>query len=378
MHRAGGLSCHVHDKMWAPVWPIGAELLRTDLAVGNRPSMRIKRWTVSAFLLSLVVALLAVGPSSSADEGPQPGFPAYPPMDLPDWLPGNPFSGVLQVGIAEMAKQRQRARTGPVIATNIIQYSPTGQAGTSDCDPSDPNVRSCFATRNNLVLLSPPGSDHNYGLSPEFTVRTLAFGSIPVEVRAQLEQQRDRRGIPEYISVITPDKNVNAGPTNGSRERFTYDTEVDAALFVRIKGLSVDGRPIRLSNRCGTAAPALLRLDGEGFWGDDPAVTDPLWESEVFAAGKGGLLTGTISVGRFANCGTADGDDLAPLLTAAVSGPENAVRLHVTGPTCGGPMGSDSDSPFPPGGTFEQWRDAGCLVPPDPAFADLENQGSGS
>lgn len=317
-------------------------------------------------ILVLLGSMLGLG-ASHAEEGPHPGFPAYPPAD-PDWTAGAPFAGVLQNGSSVVTKQRQGVRTGAVIAANIIQYSLHGVVGNSDCDASLPEVISCFASRNNLQLVSPPGSEHNYGLTPVFTTRTVAFGTIPVEVDAQLETRRDSAGLPEYLSVVTPDKYVNPGP-HTSRERYMYDTDAEFRLYLNINELRVDGRRIRFDNTCRTAAPNRLTLHGEGFWAGDPAVdmSRPLWESGVFAAGSGGLLTGNMEIGRFGPCVTTDGDDLSPLLTAAISGPENPVTLNVTGPTCG-----QLGSPYPPGTTVDDWEAEGCLIPPDPDFPGAE------
>lgn len=306
--------------------------------------------------------------SGSAEDGPYPGHPPAPTGG--GWLPPS-WTGGLLAGTAEATKLRQRAQT----PLQLLSVAVRVKLEAPDCDPSAPEVLFCFTSQNSAVFVSPPGAEHNYGLTREFTIRTVAFGAIPVEARVQLEQRRDQQGRPLYTTFETSDVYRMGGPylPPGRPDRFYYDTTVEDALFLRINGLRVDGRKIELAGPCRTAEPGRLLLHGKGFWQGNPEVdpNGPVWDSGHYVAGRGGLLSGSLDIRPFATCPTVAGDDLATLLTAMVSAPGNPVAIHVTGPTCSWPpVRQDPGLPPTPGQDHDvaDFEESGCIpIPHAPA-----------
>lgn len=330
--------------------------------------------------LGATIGFVSAPPGRSAD-GPHPGHPPLPPLGVgQEWLTGGWWSGATQSGVSDVSRQRQWVRTGDVLMTAAAPFwgenhrrAPANPA-TELPDPDDPEAfarecpdeyKQCFVAGSMVNLVSPPGSPHNYGTSPEITIRTVAFGAVPVEATIQLEQERAADGTPESILLRSPQVYLFRPGSNVAGVSKYYDSMLDSRLLVRVDRLVIDGRRVDFAGACRTQEPARLRLRGKGFRTDDATVGDPLWETGHFAAAKGGLLEGTLDVGAFDGCRTTTGDDLAPLLTATVSGSGNPVEINTTGPTgCAAVI--PENPPVPPGVTVEQWRAAGCTIPPAP------------
>lgn len=343
-----------------------------------------KRWRArlaQAAALGAAICLASALPGQGADE-PHPGHPPLPAYGLgQEWLAAGWWSGATQSGISEVSRQRQWVRTGDLLMsaaapiwTENHRRAPADPA-TDFPDTDDPEAfarecpdefKSCWVAGSMVNLVSPPGSAHNYGISPEILVRTVSFGAVPVEATIQLEQERAADGTPESILLRSSEVVLFRPGTNAVGVSRYYDSTLNQGLYVRVNSLEIDGRRISFAGACRTQEPARLRVRGKGYREDDPSVGNPLWESGHFTAGAGGLLEGTLDVGAFDGCRTTTGDDLAPLLTASISGPGNAVRIRVTGPTGCGPLGLPSGTTAPPGTTIEQWRDGGCTIPPAP------------
>lgn len=241
-------------------------------------------------------------------------------------------------------------------------------------DPDDPEAfarecpdefKQCWVAGAMVNLVSPPGSSNNFGTSPEIIVRTVAFGAVPVEAVIQLEQERTADDLPESILLKNSEVVLFRPGTNRSGVSRFLDSSLALELYVRVKKLEIDGRAVRFTGACRTQEPATLNLEGKGFREDNPNATKPYWDSGYFAVATGGLLEGTVDVGAFDGCRTTTGDDLGPLLTASISSSGKAV-VHTTGPTGCNPLGLPSATTVPPGTTIDQWRDAGCTIPPAP------------
>ncbi|MFE7227518.1 hypothetical protein ACFU7D_22190 [Nocardioides sp. NPDC057577] len=271
-----------------------------------------RRVTAAATLAVVAFTMLGIG-SSRAVEGPYPGLPA--PEVQPPPASHRTFGGAALASLAKAETAKQWLRT-PVMVTAFDFYiSPT----TASPDPA--RYRACSTGGGNVYLVAPSGSPHNYGISPDITVRTLAFGAIPVEATVRLEQRRaDGLPVPLVGETTTCALNI---PDGG---RQALDTVIDDELHTRVTSLVVDGVRIRLGDTCRTAVPGAMHLRGKGYlagWDGNQQVDPPklpLWDKGLFNLSTGGRLTGTIDVPRFGGCVTADGDDLSSLLTATVSG----------------------------------------------------------
>jgi hypothetical protein len=349
-----------------------------------------RRWRVrlaQAVALGATIAVASAVPGQGADE-PPPGHPPLPPTGVgQEWLTAGWWSGATQSGISDVSRQRQWVRTGDLLMTAAsplwFESHRTAPAhpATELPEPEDPEAfarecpdeyKQCYVGGSLVNLVSPPGSPHNYGTSPEIVIRTVAFGAVPVEATIQLEQQRAADGTPESLLLRSPQVYLFRPGSNAAGVSKYYDSVLSAGLDVRVNRLVIDGRRVSFVGTCQTQEPARLRLRGKGYRTDDPNVRDPLWETGHFAAAKGGLLEGTLDVGGFGACPTTTGDDLAPLLTATVSGSGNTVRIHTTGPTGCSPLGFPPGTTAPPGTTIDQWREAGCTIPPAPDLPAAE------
>jgi hypothetical protein len=307
-------------------------------------------------LMALMSALVLVmsGHETRADDGPYPGLP---PAETTPGYATSQWVGLAQGGVARVDRGRQWVSVPmqAVAVNNRIALGP-GQ---------EPGELSRNTTRNLVYFVAPSGVQPAYGVT-RFTVRTVAFGTIPVVATVQTGQLRTSAGLPVPLVVEATDIFYATGPS-GRRERFYSDTHVDGMLTSEVVQLSVDGVDVGLEPGCRSASPGALELLGRGTWQRAPGV-DTLrpWQSGHFVPFNGGLLTGTLDIPPFVDCRTGSGDDLAPLLTAAVSGPGNPVRLHVG--TVGGCLNPHPDlgtGPPPPGAnTLEAANCRPQLTPP--------------
>ncbi|GAA3661378.1 hypothetical protein GCM10022237_21590 [Nocardioides ginsengisoli] len=290
------------------------------------------RRLLAVLLLGTALPLGALA-ASSADEGPYPGLP---PLQHVDGEIGSRWGSTVSGGIANTLRARQWSRT-PLMASayNVILRPKT---------PSEfgPEYFGCTDSHAFVYFVSAPGAMHNYGETPDITVRTVAFGDIPVRATVRLEQRRDDAGRPLPISFHSSACILNEPGPHGTTQ--VRDTDIEDRLYVRVTNVVVDGVPVRLAAGCRTAEPGSLRLHGKGWWDDELQgfggqidIVQP-WLTGNFSPAQGGLLAGSLDVGRFAGCTTVDGDDLSRLLTATVAGPGNPVRLTTTGAFgCRGP-----------------------------------------
>lgn len=220
-----------------------------------------------------------------------------------------------------------------------------------------------------------------FGRTQEFTVRTVAFGSVPVEVDIALEQARNDQGaaIPAMLSQLNsaycpgegpfPVPRPGAGPSSTS----LTETTLAGTVAVRITGLRLDGVNIGPLETCATP-DAQLSLTAPDFFSWDPEPTDEerptlatRLTTKYFNFSVGGLLTGTLDVPDFESCSTPEGDDLSPLLTAAVSGDDNPVTIRSEGLPPGEGLADDTaiDDPRIPACP---WRSDVCT----PRFPPLD------
>jgi hypothetical protein len=109
---------------------------------------------------------------------------------------------------------------------------------------------------------------------------------------------------------------------------FTYSVRATGQLSARIHDATVNGVPLDVGPNCHTERPIDITLTG-----GTPQYTDIL---------KGGPLSGVVEIPPFDGCGAAE--DLDPLLTGTVSGPDNAVNV-TQGSLC---VPIDPRSPCPP------------------------------
>ncbi|MGH1562146.1 hypothetical protein [Mumia sp. DW29H23] len=183
-----------------------------------------------------------------------------------------------------------------------------------------------------------PNSSRRYGYTQSFVVRTVAFGSVPVEATVALEQPRDSRGVVIPTTVRQADVRYCEGqgdfevpPPYGAKR---YPPAAGAGrMDVRIDRLKVDGVTLPVAGCAADGATLTLTSRDYQEW-TIPAdeIMDQSIESimrtKYYAVTGGGLLLGTLDVPAFAGCVTDDGEDISALLTASVSGEGNTVLIR--------------------------------------------------
>lgn len=284
--------------------------------------MRTARWRRWRHFSALTATLLLLAqvPGNAAD-GPWPGLPYHADQ-------GGIWGGAAQIGMAETARAKQWVRVP--FQTSAAWIIVTG----TNHPPSNP-IANTVSNKNLIYLVAPSGSDHNYGLAAPFTVRTVAFGAVPVTATVQLVQRRGANRLPMPLLLTQTSYSHREIPPGRPSDYEHTDTKVDGELSVRVTALSVDGINLNLRGTCQTATPGDLTLTGKGYWRDTPGIdNDRPWLSGNYVPAKGGLLTGTVDVPRFSGCTTTAGDDVSRVLTATVSGPDNQVELNVSAPIC--------------------------------------------
>jgi hypothetical protein len=147
----------------------------------------------------------------------------------------------------------------------------------------------------------------------------LDFGFMPVSATMQLTQL-GTMNIAAVGPLVQPPRLPTVSTASGE-------------VALRLSGATVNGVPLDLGPNCRAKRPIELVLHGSTE-ADPPYLVD-----------AGGQLTGNITIPPFIGCGV--GEDLDPLLTATLSGPDNFVRV-LQGPVCDPLNPQNEGKPCPP------------------------------
>lgn len=326
-----------------------------------------KRRVAQALGLALVIGGLGIS-ASSADPDPdrvpnQEDLPTYPQSG--QWVPLRAAG----LNYADRAKQWIRL---PSMLTSAFNRS-AANLFDNQCNPGAglyPYTKRT-ARSASVHFKSPSGASDSYGYVGPFTVRTVAFGSIPVEAKIQLQQLRDEqnKSIGLEFRSVEGDLCPSANPHGNYPTFHVGNVRIEGELKVAVASLKVDGVDLELRNTCRTAEPSSIKLTAPEYFSvkvgpgnifkyyleTGPGAT-PLPDNQtpvaanvlttpVFQPVSGGLLTGNVAIGPFAGCLTTRGEDVSRLLTATVSGDNNAVMTRSEG------INPDA-SALPPGTPF--------------------------
>jgi hypothetical protein len=242
-----------------------------------------------------------------------------PPQQPPDEESGAPpqWAGVGTSTINEVGPAKQWFRFPLVVLAADTMTAPRiGDDG-----------RFTLESDNLLYLVSKKGSPEPFGYFPDVTVDSLAFGAIPAEVTVRISQPRDEQNLPIAWPLEFDIDGSTGAVTPG---------KIAGALDIEILRLKVDGIEVPLGDDCGIQRPAPLTLWTYGSKG----IRDE-WEWDT----TGGLFDGSVDVPAFEGCG-AHGDDVDPLLTSMISGPNNDIHVY-TGPLACLPYWKSKDCPPP-------------------------------
>ncbi|WP_432090624.1 DUF6801 domain-containing protein [Streptomyces sp. NRRL F-5630] len=141
---------------------------------------------------------------------------------------------------------------------------------------------------------------------PDARASFLNFGYLPVTASVTFETGK--------VTILTGQPHMNDPTTAFARIVFQQS--------LRLHDVVVNGTPLDVGPSCRTAKSFRVLLNGDMNSKENPYVN-------VFS---GGLLTGKVTIPAFTGCGTA-GENLDGLFTAAISGPDNELRMNQA-PTC--------------------------------------------
>jgi hypothetical protein len=284
------------------------------------------------------VAALALLPAFSASGAEDPEHPGLP-------APENEgtYSGARTVGRTAVERAAQWLRLPQLDLVAFVDNA--DREVDSTCRRLYPysQTQTWHASAN---LLSPDDAPDAYGHGPEFTVRTVAFGAVPVEARLSIRQPRDSSGLPvpwtldAPIKTYCPGLGPHAGP--GQVEARTVAATFEGSVRIEVESLRIDGIDVGLAGSCRTVSDAPLDLTSRDYYTLDPHLRPGEqgadWNpstTRYFQGNNGGLLEGTLDIPRFTGCTTGD-DDLSPVLSGLVSSRDNPISVRVSGlsPAC--------------------------------------------
>jgi hypothetical protein len=228
---------------------------------------------------------------------------------------------------------------------------------------------------------------------PPVRATFLTFGFVPVTATVHLRQQvSGGRLVPitevgyqryKHFNQVTAELDPGCSHTPAAQCGFNYCSggpdntcsdfviTVTAAVTLRLSDVTVNGTPLDVGSHCQTTGPLYTpgnpvadpdndRMVLQG--GSHPSEPSPQWVGDA-AIVKGGAVAGYVTIPPFTGCVTPDGDNLDPLLTAAVSGPGNYVKTTV-GAVCSDLLWDPNCTPPTPPFLDGQSR----AVPPETIF----------
>lgn len=201
---------------------------------------------------------------------------------------------------------------------------------------------------------SPPGAPLEFGTFPPVHVRTVAFGNVPAEATAHITQTVTNGlvdpmtyqwmtsvvGVPQGTLIPGYEE---LGPRPEGKREWAFPSVIEGRVRIRLSNVRVDGVPVEVGSKCSTT-PTTLSLYNPPGWFDHiaqgageipPGEPGAFYATGATAEGNA-TISGTIDIPPFRGCGIG-GEDLDPLMTALVAGPDNpviATVARVLGPWC--------------------------------------------
>ena len=250
---------------------------------------------------------------------PPPKPPAGAIISSPAPAPGCAYTG----GYADVLKLNGAG----LITPGVVNLDT--EARIAYCWPPD-HVGHCRKGTNYFQEDSYGKLDY-HGLAefPPSRATFLAFGFEPVSATLHLIE------IGTLNAVAIGPYEATAAPCS-SKHPCPIIATVSSYLYIRVTNVAINGVPLNVGADCGTAP-------------FDAIVTGSSLSKPSYVITTGGPVTGTIDIPPFTNCGV--GEDLNPLFTASISGPDS-VSLLTQGPAClilgGGTCNPHTGKPEPP------------------------------
>lgn len=307
--------------------------------VTKRRRRRLRKLGLAALATSCIMTAYSPLSSSASEDPTYPGLPDQNTF-RGGWV--SPSASVIN----EARKAKQWVRLPP-LAIAAYNFGSVRRDDTSPLCDRLGGYKSLTDYKASLYFVSgDEKSPHPYGYVRAFDVHAVAFGTIPVTATVRLAQPRDSENLP--IGGTATQKTGEFCPPGGpftekppggsSRPVHIIDTDVRLATNVEVVDLSVDGVHLGLRPGCRTSAPSEVVATAAEYYGWDPSVSaaerpskETVMTTKYFTLAVGGLLTGSVDIGAFADCTTPAGEDVSPLLTNVISGQDNKVVLRAQG-----------------------------------------------
>lgn len=318
-----------------------------------------RRSTFKAVLAAAALILVSTTVSTAAPRPEHPLFKGLPGDDRVSAYLLDPAA--VSIGYAPAQKQWFRVPESAVAVYNVHSRDVT------DRSCRNPTFEGRFQAGEYTpqAYFVPTGeAPAPFGYIGPIKVRTVAFGSIPVEATVLLAQERDENDQPipfnghQLSGKMCPGRGPNAAP--GQQLDFLVDTYVRGQARVLVSKISVDGVDLRFADTCRSKTPFDLALTAPDVYSNDPALgrtgnpfflprttgippdspaynpeddIDYIMASKWFIFTWGGKLSATFDLPNFEGCQTTQGDNLGPLLDATVAGPGNYAEVRAQGLT---------------------------------------------
>ena len=180
-------------------------------------------------------------------------------------------------------------------------------------------------------MLEPNGitPDMEEGEFPPAAQTLLTFGFVPVSAKM-------------HLSLVGPISGT-AETTQANGQHTLVSTTLSGKVAIQLTDVEVNGVPMN-TGVCHTLDPEEdnLHLSGSG----DNSTIPP----SGYTVARGGPLVGTTDIPPFTDCVGDDGEDLTPLFTASVSGPDNYTKMtqgNLCSPDISGANGCPPEIPVP-------------------------------
>ncbi|MFJ9036050.1 DUF6801 domain-containing protein [Streptomyces sp. NPDC102406] len=196
------------------------------------------------------------------------------------------------IGLAGVRKQDgSMIVNDPKGSPGLMNVAANIQAGSTFW----PGTDDIFRRFDSLGELSLPDAESTF----------LSFGFTPVSAKVSFENTP--------ITISTGDQHSYGDPKSYAVATFFQS--------LRIHDVKVNGTPLDVGPDCRTAKR--FRVTLRANVGDGGGYSNVLF---------GGILSGKVDIPAFSGCGTG-GEDLDPLFTAAISGPDNLITMNQA-PVC--------------------------------------------
>lgn len=167
---------------------------------------------------------------------------------------------------------------------------------------------------------------HGRSEFPPARVTFLSYGFMPTTATMQLTQVPiDCRDYTGKIITKTYDCLTTTISTNNLQNTSSYTVTAASAVIIHLTDVKVNGVPLDVGPGCRTVTPMDVTLAAHS--GQPPSGPN----TGVYSINFGGPLAGSAAVPRFTGCGA--GENLDPILDAAISGTQNYIKL-TQGPLC--------------------------------------------